>query len=498
MTDHEKPNEFIVIDFWRKVILLCMTSQLQGKEVFDKCRIQIGQQPKNKDESNVNFDIENFFVVKSKHHDAFYSRGTGYGTDLEPADPLHNLLETVFIQPTGREQLREHLETVFKELPAKEPKCSLVTASLAKFLGKAQTTKNKNKRVYDTAGFFRSGITGGDFKPGYEYRDAKGQYLYRVAVAFGFCPKKPRKHLNPRWEERSTQDQKWIDEQGFDPSSFDKGFGDSDQDRLTQETWLAFAGNANETGKSLGESFEIFFDRWCNMVYHEDPKLRRGVCVSPDHRVIRLYDSPKNIPGDSEYPRDLVQKPEVEHRFELGKYNTTKAWLRRTNNGSLDLSAEAHDPEKRYAFKGFFVHLHSENYLALEEAEDEDKKTECGSCMIMRRSSKETKRLKMTVMVEALKGEIPNRQIFGDLGYQVMRHKDVSAAFSVNVLAKTPRKWVVSPGTGADQREDALSRIKWILDHHQQRENVKEHLTEEDERDILIYVGTVHWEPDET
>ncbi|MEP2028832.1 MAG: hypothetical protein ABJI96_09020 [Paracoccaceae bacterium] len=185
----------------------------------------------------------------------------------------------------------------------------------------------------------------------------------------------------------------------------------------------------------------------------------------------------------------------AEHIFELDDYDTTKVWLKRSDNGSIDMNVEAHDPSEGYAFKGLIVRLKSEYHLALAEVEDET--IEGQFCKINRRAGKGTEKLSTTVMLTALGSKLPPHSIFGDLGYEVMGHKEVSAPFSIKIVAEALSRQIVSPSAEPDLKVEAMDRIKWLLDNHARRADLGVHWDLEDETKVPVYIGRFHWSPDE-
>ena len=241
--------------------------------------------------------------------------------------------------------------------------------------------------------------------------------------------------------------------------------------------------------KILSTTIELFDVVFKGRYRAEAPDTEEAL---EDFQSSTVRDNPEVIDA---FQESVARKQGAEHIFELDRYDTTKVWLSRSENGSLDMNAEAHDPEESYAFKKLFVKFKSEDYLALEEVEDDT--TEGQFCKIQRRSGKGNTNISMTVMVSALGNELPPHSVFGDLGYQVMRHKDVSAPFSIEMVAHTPSRQVTDPGRVSDEKDEAIDRIKWILDNHPERAALGEYWDLADETQVPVYIGRFHWSPDE-
>ena len=257
-----------VRDFWQKLLLLMVTAELQGSDDVFVSRVRVGSR-KNAgvEESNINWRI-----------DSFFRDGTKLKSD-------NNCFENHIPE---YDRVRREIE---------EKKKKIFISPVARLIGCPQAT-NLNLPLYDKKGI--------DFPHRMEtkkreYETLQGQWLFRIAVAFGFCPESPRNFLelpdSPLKEDYRDllkfDSRRWTEELHFDPKRFDEwadNENESKENQLACDIWNAFAGQ--HTQGLWGLSFIEFKNNWCKRVSrNNEPELRAGVLVNDHHKPVTLYDT---------------------------------------------------------------------------------------------------------------------------------------------------------------------------------------------------------------
>ena len=254
-----------VQDFWHKLLLLMVTAQLQGEDDVIASRVRVGTRKEDGvDDSNIGWRIDKFFSnsEKMEHH----------WTKFSDRIPTYDIVE--------------------KEIQNEENK--VVDNAVAKLIGRRQNDNWKYPLFNRNGSGFPHGANLKD--RGYEI--VEGQILFRIAVAFGFCPEYPRAFLELANEENHDPlSSQWIKELHFNPKRFDR-WADADEgpmkNRQACAIWKAFAGQALEgdTKESWGESFEKFRTEWGERVSpRNEAELRAGVLVNDENKPVELFNT---------------------------------------------------------------------------------------------------------------------------------------------------------------------------------------------------------------
>ena len=263
-----------VRDFWQKLLLLMVTAHLQGPDDVIVSRVRVGETISNYlDKSNINWRVRKFFAKKNE-------KMAPPWTDFKKLDDIYEYVKT-------------EIEKGNITVPG---------TTVDNLIGRKLKGNHKDP-VCNNSGY-ASGFPHADIFKKRNFENAEGQYLFRIAVAFGFCPKFPRNYLkrpgalpeedchNPREYAR----RRWMEELQFDPERFDDWAAKHNEPIENQQAcaiWNAFAGAAPKGGTDglWGQLFEKFKIEWYKRVGKDFEADRAGVLVDEENMPVMLYES---------------------------------------------------------------------------------------------------------------------------------------------------------------------------------------------------------------
>ena len=253
-----------VRDFWQKLLLLMVTAQMQGPKDVIVSRVRVGRgTDKSVENSNISWRIPKFI-------DASIIRVSRW---------------------IDRENLFTNYNSAKEAIKESKDKILVPISTLLHFIGQPQQ-KRWDYPVFDKKGAgFPHGVELDKLVP----ENVPGHQLFRIAVAFGFCPKCPRDYLEiaDPLPEMECDRVRWIEELQFNPERFDEWADEHKKPIENQQAcaiWEAFAGKALEEDPEMagGEPFDDFLTKWCDRVSHDNKAEQAGVLVNDENRPVEL------------------------------------------------------------------------------------------------------------------------------------------------------------------------------------------------------------------
>ncbi|SFO29091.1 hypothetical protein SAMN04487859_12335 [Roseovarius lutimaris] len=471
---HKRPVEA----FWRKVFLMAFVAQLQGPDPVSVSRVRIkrGNAKHENDkfaDCNLPQRFQNFFNI---------AKADG---ETEP----ENALTDADALKAGFAGLIEKLKpekNIEKDIFNKRAVTCLLGMPLKKHLPSAYYNEYQ---VWNT--YLKGGVgTGLD-----EVLEVPANFLYRIAVAFGFCPPQPLTVIG------DNSSDNWLKELAFNPESFDqwaKEGGGSAENSLACKLWQAFAGTHAAGTNSWGESFDDFFDRWCDRVFNDDEKLRAGVQVLNGHQlvVLRQYKKPKDDKTSEEQnaasktpAKSTNARAETKEEFCLIN-GSTEFSLTMTGNNNINLEATLHDNWDELAFTGFEMVATSTDLDALEHVDNDTFNTVEGGKAMVRHKSDTT--MRCVVVTYTNNSGISDGQVFETDPCTILRATaSENAGYVIDYTVSVPNRRIVGkPQTGSNAPPDfPLARIRDILSKHDRFTGLSINAKEDLPNPIPLYEG---------
>ena len=420
---NDQTSTFLVVDFWRKVMLMLLTAQMQGTGPVVVSRVLVGHKSDRLAGSNVGWRFSPFFTGDEKPS----------GQTPRDDDELRAAFEA--LEPA-----------IWKD---KEGSRTVAASSLGRLIGQRQT--RPENRIWAAFDKSKENVVwaGGAYKKNFDY-DAERQHLYRLAVAFGFCPERPRDLLDAI-APATDGDHDWLRECRFEPSKMTKALApdpEASEDEptaqsLARDLWEAFAGHHEVESSRYGKPFEAFYEAWIARVFHKNESLRPGVEVKPGHGLVVMEDgvkkakenfralvSRRNGPGPAGPPISAGTIPS------FSVFDTwTQVNLTLSPNGAINLQCMASDPEDIVGFTALHVALTSTDINVLQTDIDGHMEGREPGVLGKFTASLDPSERRVNVMIKS--GTIfPSGRLFDDNMFGVMQHVgDASTPFSIDIVA---------------------------------------------------------------
>ena len=256
-----------VRDFWQKLLLLMVTAQMQGPKDVIASRVRVGSRTdKSVENSNISWRIAKFF----------------------DADIIRINRWIV------REDLFTNYNSAKDAIEESKDKILVPISTLLRLIGHP-LQEHWDYPVFNKKG---AGVPHGVELDKLVPENVPGHQLFRIAVAFGFCPKCPRDYLELAGPlpEMECDRVRWLEELQFNPERFDEWADEHKKPIENQQAcaiWEAFAGKALEEDPEMegGEPFDDFLTKWCDRVSHDNKAEQAGVLVNDENRPVELFDS---------------------------------------------------------------------------------------------------------------------------------------------------------------------------------------------------------------
>ena len=259
-----------VRDFWQKLLLLMVTAQMQGPTDVIVSRVRVGPGIDQGVESNISWTIDKFF----------------------------DNTEKIAHRWTNQDRLVNTYGFVKKAIVDKDNHVPIST--LHQLIGYPRMTL-RDYPVFNNKG---DRFSLGDKLKHSGFENVLGQYLFRIAVSFGFCPQYPRHYLElpdplpevDRHDPFKCDRVRWIEELQFNPVRFDEWAVEHNEPIGNQQAcaiWEAFAGKApkEDKEKHWGEPFNEFLIKWSSRVSNDNKAEQAGVLVNDENRPVKLFAS---------------------------------------------------------------------------------------------------------------------------------------------------------------------------------------------------------------
>ena len=455
------PNPPQVQDFWRKLLFLMVTAELQGDKQVTISRVRVGNRKGAEkrtgviEQSNIDWRFPNFFQP-----------------DVKPTSDWPKSLEE--LKKTYKSL--EELERTYKDVESKVRCNNLVPAAVARLIGIHH--QNPKLAAFDSKDKAESMPFGANLTR--SFSSVPTHYLYRIAVAFGFCPEHPRKYLPSSNEDEvgtlEDNNTRWVREQKFDPARFDdwaKDGGVSKKDQNACAIWKAFAGGTEDIEGRLGGPFDKFLKEWYSRASQEaDADMCAGVLVCEEDKLACLVQTQKKAKaGHNDQNNRTAFAVDATHpmkaMFSLIE-GYTNFWLNLSPNGSVDLMGWAYDRDRMLAFKHLNIRLTSSDREVLAEPEcwQEVEVKNGTKATIVPHGSNETVSVSVNCWNDNGNG-IPDGPIFDENVFQVMRQLSGPAvSFSIDYTVSAPRYKVISRAVNNsnDAPDFPLERLALLLD----------------------------------